>query len=149
MQVNQMAKINNHVGSIHIKLDTKRIDGNLNEAQRKLNMQIVADCEPYVPFRQGALRNSVRFPQGVDGGEIEYNTPYAHYLYEGEVYGPNIPIKDVQGNITGWISPPEKSPTGRPLQYHTPETTDHWFEEAKKDHVDDWIELVKKTVGEK
>ena len=40
-----MAKINNHVGSIHIKLDTKRIDGNLKEAQRKLNMQIVADSQ--------------------------------------------------------------------------------------------------------
>lgn len=86
-------KINNHVGNVHIKFDTKRIDGNLKEAQKKLNMQIVADSEPYVPFQQGTLRSSVRYPQGIDGGEIEYNTPYAHYLYQGEVYGPNIPLK--------------------------------------------------------
>lgn len=142
-------KINNHVGNVHIKLDTKRIDGNIKKAQELLNMQIVADSEPYVPFRQGALRSSVRFPQGIDDGEIEYNTPYAHYLYQGEVYGPNIPIKDAQGNITGWISPPSKSPTGRRLQYNTPGTSDHWFEKAKSEHLNDWVDLVKRTVGEK
>lgn len=142
-------KINNHVGSVRIKFDTKRIDWNVKKAQELLNMQIVADSEPYVPFRQGALRSSVRFPQGVDGGEIEYNTPYAHYLYQGEVYGPNIPIKDAQGNITGWMSPPSKSPTGRRIQYHAPSTSDHWFEKAKSEHLNDWIDLVKRTVGEK
>ena len=141
-------KINSHVGSVHIKFDTKRIDDNLKEAQMKLNMQIVADSEPYVPFRQGSLRSSVRYPQGIDGGEIEYNTPYAHYLYMGEVYGPNIPLKDAQGNITGWISPPKKSPTGRKLQYHTKDTSDHWFECAKREHLPDWIKLVKRTVGD-
>lgn len=143
-----MTRINSHVGGVHIKLDTKRIDGNLKEAQKKLNMQIVADCEPYVPFRQGALRSSVRFPQGIDGGEIQYNTPYAHYLYIGEIYGPNIPIKDAQGNIIGWQSPPKKSPIGRRLQYHAPGTTDHWFEEAKRNHLRDWVQLVKRTAGE-
>lgn len=142
-------KINNHVGSLHIKFDTKRIDSNLEKAQMKLNMQVVADCEPYVPFRNGALRSSVRYPQGITGGEIEYNTPYAHYMYMGEVYGPNIPIKDAQGNITGWISPPKKSPTGKRLQYHTKDTSDHWFEEAKQKHLPDWINLVKRTAGER
>lgn len=144
-----MTRINSRVGGVHIKLDTKRIDGNLKEAQKKLNMQIVADCEPYVPFRQGALRSSVRFPQGIDGGEIQYNTPYAHYLYVGKVYGPNIPIKDAQGNIIGWRSPPKKSPTGRDLQYHTPGTTDHWFDRAKRECLPDWVRLVKRTAGEK
>ena len=31
-----MTRINSHVGGVHIKLDTKRIDGNLKEAQKKL-----------------------------------------------------------------------------------------------------------------
>lgn len=142
-------RFNSHVGNVHIKLDTKRIDGNLKEAQMKLNMQIVADSTPYVPFRQGALRSSVRYPQGITGGEIEYNTPYAHYLYEGTVYSPNIPIKDAQGNITGWFSPPHKTPTDRKLQYHTPGTSDHWFNRAKQEKLSDWVKLVKRTVGEK
>ena len=110
-------------------------------------MQIVADCEPLVPFSQGALRGSVRFPEGIYGGAIEYNTPYAHYLYMGEIYGPNIPIKDEEGNLVGFFSPPSKEPTGRPLRYYEPGTTDHWFEVAKERHREDWIRLVQEIVG--
>lgn len=110
-------------------------------------MQVVADSEPYVPFSQGELRGSACFPEGVYGGEIEYNTPYAHYQYMGEIYGPNIPKKDADGNIIGWWSPPVKSPTGRPLAYHTAGTGAHWFETAKQACGDDWIELVRRTAG--
>ena len=90
-------ELDTKVGDVEIKLDTSRIDDNLLEAQKLLNMQVVADSAPFVPFRQGALRNSVRYPDGVYGGTIEYDTPYAHYLYKGIVYGPNIPLKDAEG----------------------------------------------------
>ncbi len=140
-------RIRQHIGNVDIQLNTDRIDRNLKEAQKLLNMQVVADCDPLIPFQQGALRNSVNYPQGIYGGEIEYNTPYAHYQYEGVVYGPNIPIRDAEGNITGWYSPPKKNPTGRQLQYHTAGTGDHWFEKAKAQHGDDWVRLVKRTAG--
>lgn len=140
-------RIRRHVGNVNINIDTNRINRNIREAQKFLNMQVVADCDPLIPFRQGALRNSVNYPQGIHGGEIEYNTPYAHYMYEGEVYGPNIPIRDSTGNVTGWYSPPSKSPTGRKLQYHTDGTVDHWFEKAKEQHKQEWIDLVKRTAG--
>ncbi len=140
-------KIRQHIGNVDINIDTKRIDRNFKEAQKLLNMQVVADCDPLIPFQQGTLRNSVNYPQGIYGGEIEYNTPYAHYQYKGEVYGPNIPIKDAEGNITSWYSPPKKNPTGRPLTYHTSGTGDHWFEKAKAQHGDDWVRLVKRTAG--
>lgn len=140
-------QIRQHIGNVDINIDTKRIDRNLKEAQKLLNMQIVADCDPLIPFQQGALRNIVNYPQGIYGGEIEYNTPYAHYQYEGEVYGPNIPIRDAEGNITGWYSPPKKNPTGRPLQYHTAGTGDHWFEKSKEKNLQSWVKLVKETAG--
>ena len=110
-------------------------------------MQVVADCEPFVPFQQGGLREKIEYPEGIYGGEIEYNTPYAHYMYEGKVYGPNIPIRDEAGNVTGWYSPPNKRPTGRSLTYHTAGTGDHWFEKAKQQHKQEWIDLVKRTAG--
>ena len=140
-------RINRHIGNVDIKIDTSRIDKNLKKCQKLLNMQVVADCDPLIPFQQGALRNSVNYPQGIYGGEIEYNTPYAHYQYEGIIYGPNIPIRDAEGNITGWYSPPNKHPTGRKLQYHTEGTGDHWFEKAKHQHKDEWVRLVKQTAG--
>ena len=140
-------RIRQHIGNVDIHIDTKRIDRNIREAQKLLNMQVVADCDPLIPFQQGALRNSVNYPQGIYGGEIEYNTPYAHMLYVGEVYGPNIPIRDSEGNITGWYSPPKKHPTGRPIQYHTPGTGKEWFEVAKERHGADWLRLVRETAG--
>lgn len=140
-------RINNTVGNVSIKIDTSRIDKNIREAQKLLNLAVVGDCDPLIPFQQGALRNSVNYPQGICGGEIEYNTPYAHYQYEGIVYGPNIPIRDAGGNITGWYSPPNKRPTGRPLAYHTAGTGDHWFSKAKEMHKDEWVRLVKQTAG--
>lgn len=140
-------KISSYVGSIDIEIDTSRIDNNIKEAQKLLNEQVVADCDPFIPFRQGGLRNSVGYPQGIYGGEVEWNKPYAHYQYMGEVYGPNIPIYDDAGNLTGYYSPPKKNPTGRPLHYHTEGTGSHWFEKAKQRHGYDWIKMVKKTVG--
>lgn len=141
-------RIDKHVGSVHISINIDRLDKGTREAQRKLNEQIVRDSEPYVPFQQGALRNSVKYPDGIYGGQIEYDTPYAHYMYRGEVYGPNIPQKDAAGNIIGWRSPKGKAkyPTGRPLQYHHPGTGSQWFEKAKQKHLPDWVKLVKDTI---
>lgn len=140
-------KMNITVGSVDIKIDTSRIDKNIRDAQKLLNLAVTGHCDPLIPFQQGALRGSVNYPEGVYGGEIEYNTPYAHYLYQGEIYGPNIPIYDATGNLTGYWSPPKKEPTGRPIKYHTGGTTDHWFEKAKAQHGQEWIDLVKRTAG--
>ena len=75
-------RIRQHIGNVDIDISDARLQKNLRNAQRALNMQIVADCDPLIPFQQGALRNSVNYPQGIYGGEIEYNTPYAHAVYE-------------------------------------------------------------------
>ena len=138
---------NRTVGCVDIHIDTKRIDNNIRNAQKLLNMQISADCDDYIPFANGALRGAVNYPDGIYGGEIEWNTPYAHYQYEGIVYGPNIPKFDEEGNLIGFWSPPEKHSEDRPLHYHTPGTSDHWFERAKETHGQQWIDLVKREVG--
>lgn len=137
------------VGNVGITFDSKRIEKNLEKAQMKLNMQVVADCDPLIPFRQGALRGSVNYPEGIKGGVIEWNTPYAHYMYAGEVYSPNIPMFDADNNLIGFFSPPgkKKDPTGRPLTYHEPGTTSHWFDVAKSRHLREWVDMVKRTVG--
>lgn len=133
-------KINTHVGNVDIRIDMSRIEGNIKEAQKLLNEQIVADCEPLIPFQQGALRNSVNYPQGIYGGEIEWNTPYAHYQYMNNLY--------LTEDGRSWANKGEKKyPTGQPLAYHTPGTTGHWFDVAKEQHKDEWVDLVKKTIG--
>ncbi|MCC8128617.1 MAG: minor capsid protein [Clostridiales bacterium] len=132
---------------VDIDIDTKQLDGNLKEAQKLLNLQVAADCEPLVPFRQGGLRGSVRYPNGIYGGVLEYDSPYAHYQYTGVVYGPNLPQYDEAGNLVGWRSPAKKYPTQRKLQYHHPGTGGAWFETAKRLHKKSWLRLMRKTAG--
>lgn len=130
------------VGGVNIRLDSGRIERNIAEAQKKLNIQVVADCEEYIPMQQGALglRGSVRYPEGIYGGEISWNTPYAHYQYEGELY--------LAENGSSWARKYEKKyPTGQPLNYHTPGTGDHWFDKAKATHKEEWVKLVKREIG--
>lgn len=140
-------RIDKYVGDVEIHIDTSRIDKNTREAQMLLNTQVAADCDPLIPFRQGALRNSLNYPNGIYGGEIEWNTPYAHYMYQGIVYAQKIPIKDSDGNITEFLSPPKKHPTDRSIKYHTPGTGKEWFEKAKEKYKQDWVDLVGKTIG--
>ena len=90
-------------------------------------------------FQQGALRNSVNYPQGVYGGEIEYNTPYAHYQYYGELYLTSSGSSFAQKGEKKYAS-------GQLLVQHHPGTTARWFEVAKAKHGKEWVDLVKKTV---
>lgn len=133
-------KFNKTVGSVNIELNTDRFERNIKEAQKKLNMQVVADCDPFIPFQQGALRGSQRYPEGVYGGEISWDTPYAHYQYEGELYlttdGRSFANRDER-----------KYPTGERLEQHHPGTTCYWFERAKEQHKNQWVNLVKRTAG--
>lgn len=128
------------VGNVNIKVNTTRLDRNTIEAQKLLNMQIVADSNNLIPFQQGALRGSVNYPNGIYGDEISWNTPYAHYQYEGELYltkdGRSYAHKGEQ-----------KYPTGTPLVHHAAGTTDHWFERAKEQNLKHWVDLVRRTVG--
>ena len=133
-------KYDKTVGCVDIHIDTSRIDNNIRNAQKALNMQVVADCDEYIPMQQGALRGSVNYPDGIYGGEIAWNTPYAHYQYMGELYltedGRSFAFRGER-----------KYPTGLPLQQHHPGTADHWFDRAKKAHCEQWIDLVTREVG--
>lgn len=74
-------------------------------------------CDPYVPMKEGVLSQSVYV--NISKSDITYPGPYAHYMYVGEVYGPNIPIFE-DGVLVGFFSKPgeKKQPTGREIQYN-------------------------------
>lgn len=80
----------------------------------------------YVPMSEGVLSQSL----DVTKDRVRYNTPYAHYQYVGEVYGPNIPIIE-DGIVVGFFSIPnqKKKPTGREIQYNKeyhPKASKEW-----------------------
>lgn len=53
----------------------------------------------YVPMKTGVLYNSVT----IEPKTITHYVPYAHYIYEGRVYGPNYPITE-NGVVVGYFS---------------------------------------------
>ena len=69
--------------------------------------------DKYVPYREGDLAYNTMY-KTVD--EIHYTAPYAHYMYEGKVMGPNIPIKQ-NGVIIKWFSRKPKYYTGADIDY--------------------------------
>ena len=90
----------------------RKFVGHFKQANvKKAIHQVYADMsEKYVPYDTGALTHSVRVtPNYVQWGK---GIPYAHYMYEGIVYGPNIPIFS-NGQIIGYWSIPgrPKSPS--------------------------------------
>ncbi len=111
--------------------------------QQAIDKSVIDQCEPYCPMLTGTLAKSAYGATHIGSGEVIYPGPYAHYQYYGEVYGPNIPIKDDNtGEITGYFSRPgiKKTPTGRQLEHRTdynPLAGSFWFERAKADHLDD------------
>ena len=128
--------IKEKIGDVHIELDTSRIEKNLDNAQDKLDLQVLADSNLYTPFLQGGLRGSGHI---VEPGLIEWNTPYAHYQYMGELY--------LTSDGRSWAHKDEqKYPTGIDLQYHTPNTGAFWFEEAKDNHLQNWMNIVRREV---
>lgn len=132
-------------GNLSIKVDTSRLDVLIPKAQRVLDMSILNDCTPYVPFSQGFLRSSGHI---ADAGLIEWSAPYAHYQYEGVQYiDPLLGVSGVYTEGYGWWSHKgvQKLPTDRPLHYQEPSATDHWFETAKQNHMQDWENAVKRV----
>lgn len=120
--------------------------------------------DKYVPFNEGNLAKSVVIngitTSNVTTDEIIYDTPYAHYMYEGIVYvDPEFgigafPIKDKEGNLQGFFSRKgvDKVPSLRQINYsdamHT-EAGPHWDKRMWSAEKDDIVEEVEKYMWRK
>lgn len=127
------------------------MNSRFDKAQRYIDSECLRLMVPYTPRRNGMLEESVKTGTVIGSGELKYLSPYARYLYYGEVYGPNIPI--FEGNeLVGFFSPPgqKKHPTGRELEYDTSrhqQAGKLWFERMKADHADEIREGAAKIAG--
>lgn len=121
--------------------------------QATIDKSVIDWCLQYVPWETGSLGKSAYAATVAGSGMVVYPGPYAHYMYYGEVYGPNIPVfEDDSGVPTRWFSPPgrKKTPTGRSLTYATdvnPLAGSFWFERMKADHLEDIKKEALASVG--
>ena len=113
----------------------------------EINTEFARLCEPYVPMQDGALAQNVL----ITPRYVRWTQPYAHYQYVGEVFGPNIPIKDADGNIVGWFSIPgqKKQPTGRAIEYSReqhPKATKEWDKAMLAERGEEFAEYIKQAI---
>jgi len=143
---------------MNVKLDAKDV---LREyglepygrVQRAIDQSVIDFCRPYVPASPDrTLEFSAQISTDIGGGEVIWNTPYAHYQYMGIVYGPNIPIIDREtGVLMGFFSPPgrPKHPTDKQLEYDTKQNDragSHWFERMKADRLNDLLDEARRVM---
>ncbi len=102
--------------------------------------------DPYVPFKTD-LGNMQVTPE-----YVRYDTPYAHYHYEGITYGRNVPIIE-DGIIVGWFSLPyedgKKRPTGTELHFQKPKASAHWDKAMLADKREEFVKEVENILRER
>lgn len=121
--------------------------------QQAIDNAFIRWCEDYAPADTFMLAKSPYAASNIGSGLIVYPGPYAHYMYMGEVYGPNIPVFDDDSGIpTRYFSRPgeKKKPTGRAIQYKTDKNAlagPFWVERMKADHAQDILQEAKNVAG--
>lgn len=111
--------------------------------QQTIDEAFLRYCEPYLPFDTGQLRDSGIRSTKIGSGKVIWDTPYAHYLYEGEKYVDPITGKGAfyNENYGFWSRPnTQKVPSGEPLHYHGGGLRGkRWAERMWADHYKDII----------
>lgn len=94
-----------------------RFNDSLHRAQEKLDAQVLADSNYYVPLKTGTLQKSAIIATTIGSGVVRWVTPYAHSQYYGEHFDHS--------------------------QQANPNACAKWFEAAKARRKDQWVRLVK------
>ena len=140
--------------TLDIQVDTNAIASKIeNLIDDKLMLQIqnllAKMCDPYVPegiddVAHGHMKQTL----DITPEYVAYVTEYAHYMYTGEIYGPNFLITQEDGTQV-WRSPKEKGskhPAGRPITYTKPEATKEWEKTMMERKGDEFIAQVKELM---
>lgn len=123
-------------------------------AQKQLDESFVKYCDPYVPVGDSmVLLDSAYRSTEFGSGEIVWNTPYAHYMYEG------ILFVDPETGKGAFYSPDygfwsrlgvQKIPSNRELEYRGGGLRGKkWAERMWADRSEDIIREVEMVMGRK
>ena len=132
---------------IELEVDLSRFEKQYEKAQWVLDNMVMTSMQPYMPMRTGIFINVTKAMSAAIAGSgtvIAAAPPFGRFLYEGKV------MVDPETN-SPWARPgAKKIVTDKDLNYdkgRNPDVTDHWFETAKKNHLDKWLKDTKKTAG--
>ena len=133
--------------SIELDIDLSRFEKQYCKAQFALDSMVMASMVPYMPMRTGTFINVTKAMSAAiagSGNVVAAAPPFGRFLYEGKV------MVDPETN-SPWARPgAKKIVTNKDLDYDKnahPKVIDHWFDTAKANHCDSWVEAVKNIAG--
>lgn len=125
-------------------------------AQKALDIAVMTHMEPYMPKRTGTFINLTkqRSLSMIGTGKVcAAAPPMGRFLYEGKGMVGEQSGRPVArfGEKKVLVSQYRGKTTARPeLRYDTTangQAQAHWFDAAKRDHLDNWVALVKQEFG--
>lgn len=130
-------------------LDKYGIEG--GRTQKVIDSTFMGYMDKYMPMDSGQMITAMYNSTKVGSGEIDINTPYAHYQHEGELYvdpktGKGAFYDPVSGRY--WSRPNiQKIPSGKKLNYHGGSLRgDHFVERMLADHFNDILNAGQKEI---
>lgn len=99
----------------------QRFNRQFNAAQAWLDNRVLRDSNYYAPMRTGALKKTGILGTTAGEGVVQWVAPYAHRLY----YGTHLNISKA----------------------YNPNAQSFWFEAAKSQNKQEWINGVKRIAG--
>ena len=131
------------------QIDTKsilgKVDKSLKICRKRLKSEIVKDSAKYTPMRTGVLKQSVIPSSTIDDKYLIWNTPYARYLYHGQLM---VDPKTGSPYARFGVKKVLKRP-GVKLKYYkgaNAAANSFWVRRAKEANITKWIDIYKKGV---
>lgn len=137
---------------IDMLIDFSRFEEQFSRAQYELDSMVMTDMVPYMPMETEQFINVTRAMSAAVAGTgkvVAAAPPSGRFLYEGktmvdEKTGSPWARKGARKVLVSQYG--GKTNAKENLTYAHGRQS-HWFEEAKKQHVREWINKTKKTAG--
>lgn len=133
--------------TIELDVDLSRFNKQYSEAQYILDSAVMLSMEKYMPKRTGVFINVTKGMSSALAGSgtvVAAAPPFGRFLYEGKVMVG-------EESRSPWARKGErKDVTNQDLDYDKnahPDVTAHWFDAAKKNHLEAWLKKAKETAG--
>lgn len=130
--------------NVEMRINLSRFERQYEKAQFELDSAVMKDMVPYMPQQTGTFINVTKAMSASIAGSgtvVAAAPPMGRFLYEGKVM-----VDEKTGSP--WARPgAKKVVTDRDLDYSNPRATPHWYDTAKKNHGESWVNTVKKIAG--
>ena len=119
--------------------------------QKVIDSSFMGYVDKYMPMDSNQMITSMYNSTKVGSGEVNINTPHAHYQHEGQLYvDPKYKIGAFHDPVSGryWSRPGiKKVLSGKKLNYHGGALRgDHFVERMLADHFEDILKAGQKEI---